>query len=85
MKILYHKKFHKLYYKLSDQLKSLIEEKTNIFNKNPFDAQLKTHKLHGKFDGFYSFSVNYEIRIIFEIIEINTAMFYLIGRHDIYD
>jgi len=85
MRILFHKKFHKQYYKLSDQLKILIEEKTRIFCKNPYDAQLKTHKLHGKFYGFYSFSVNYEIRIVFELTERNTALFYLIGRHDIYD
>ena len=49
-----------------------------------FDKSLKTHKLHGDFEGFYSLSVDYKNRIIFELESDNTVVFYDIGDHDIY-
>ncbi len=48
MKIIYSPIFLKKYKKLSNQIKKLSEEKEQLFRKNPFDLQLKTHKLHGK-------------------------------------
>lgn len=48
MKIYITSKFKKAYQKLSIELKIQAQNKENIFCKNPFDAQLKTHKLHGK-------------------------------------
>ena len=40
-------------------------ERVQIFIENPFDARLKTHKLSGKLDGLSSFSVAYDIRVVF--------------------
>ena len=47
-----------------------------IFRKNPFDSQLKTHKLHSEFKKFYSFSINHNYRIIFEISKTEEETFY---------
>ena len=37
-------------------------EKVDIFIKNPFDTQLRTHKLSGKLEGMWSFTVEYDLR-----------------------
>lgn len=84
MKIFYLKKFIKQYKKLSPKIKSIAEEKENIFRKEPFDLRLKTHKLHGELKDFLAFSVNNDIRIIFDFDENNNVRFYSIGNHDIY-
>ena len=84
MKIIYSPKFAREYKKLSKKIKDLIEGNEKVFLKNPFDKSLKTHKLSGKFKGLFSFSVNYEYRIIFEFIDKNTIYLYSVGNHKIY-
>ncbi len=85
MKILYHPKFKKEYKKLPDNIKNLAYKKEEIFRANQFDPRLNTHKLHGALFEFWSFSVNYKYRIIFEFIDNETIRFYSIGNHDIYE
>lgn len=85
MEILYLQSFKKQYKKLPREIKELAEEKEKIFRKNSFDIKLKTHKLHGELKSFWSFSVNYRYRIIFDFLNKNTARFYYIGDHDIYN
>lgn len=65
MKIIYSSKFAREYKKLSNDIKDKAEIKEIIFKKNLFDDRLKTHKLNGKFEEFWSFSVDYKYRIIF--------------------
>ena len=52
------------------------------FCQDPFDPILKTHKLSGKLKGLWSFSIEYDCRVIFEFIEDNKALFIDIGSHD---
>lgn len=86
MKIIYTSKFEREYKKLSLLIRKLAEEKEKIFRKSPFDSKLKTHKLHGKFKEFWSFSVDYKFRIVFEISKENKEIFYFhsISDHDVY-
>jgi mRNA-degrading endonuclease YafQ of YafQ-DinJ toxin-antitoxin module len=48
IEIYYSSKFAKLYKKLPQKIKMDAEQKEKIFRRNPFDAQLNTHKLHGR-------------------------------------
>jgi addiction module RelE/StbE family toxin len=86
MKIIYTSKFAREYKKLPSNIKSLAEEKEAVFRINPFDPNLKTHKLHGKLKDFWSFSVGYKYRIVFEISKGRKEAFYFhaAGNHDIY-
>jgi mRNA-degrading endonuclease YafQ of YafQ-DinJ toxin-antitoxin module len=61
-----------------------VSQKEIIFMADPFSKSLKTHKLKGKFKACYSFSVDYDYRIVFKFIEKDTAVFMLIGDHSIY-
>lgn len=54
------------------------------FQENSFDPSLKTHKLIGKLENYWSFSIDYHLRILFEFIDEETAGFINIGTHEIY-
>lgn len=84
MKIFYTKKFEREYKKLNKDIKLKIESRENVFRKNPFSLTLKTHKLSGELEGFWSFSVDFKNRIVFEFIDNKTIFFHSIGDHDIY-
>ena len=55
-----------------------------IFISNPYDARLKTHKLSGKLKGLWSFSVSYDIRVVFYFTNDKPpkTIFVDIGNHD---
>ena len=63
-----------------------LEEKfwrrVEIFTGNPFDPRLRTHKLSGKLQELWSFTVEYDVRVIFYFLPQNRVMFEDIGTHD---
>ena len=85
MRILVTPKFKKQLKKLPKHIQNLAIEKGGIFRNDPYDRRLKTHKLHGKFENLWSFSVDYDCRIIFKFINNQTVYFFSIGNHNIYD
>lgn len=84
MKIYYSSKFAREYRKLPLAVKKLAEEKELIFRKDPHDPALKTHKLAGRLKGFWSFSIDYQHRIIFEFAKEELIWFHSVGNHSIY-
>ena len=38
--------------------------------EDAFDPRLKTHKLKGEFAGFWSCSAGYDLRVVFEIVDV---------------
>jgi len=77
-------RFKRSFIKLPKNIQRLAVEKEAIFVKNPFEPQLRTHKLKGKLSGLWSFSLNYSYRIVFEFIRKDQVIFYDIGNHQIY-
>ena len=57
-------------------------KKVEVFTKDPFDNQLKTHKLSGKLREVWSFAIDYDCRVLFYFSEKNNAVFFDIGSHD---
>jgi addiction module RelE/StbE family toxin len=84
MKIIYSSKFAKEYKRLPLKIKKTAEKKEDIFRKNPFESSLRTHKLTGKLKEYYSFSIDYQYRIIFEFVKKNIIWFHSVGTHEIY-
>jgi len=72
------------YKKLSIPIKRLAEKREQIFWMNSYDPRLKTHALQNKLKEFNVFSINFQIRVIFEFVDTNTVWFHSIGSHDIY-
>ncbi len=63
-------------------LEKRFREKLAIFRLNPFDPRLATHKLSGRLRGRWSFSIDYDVRVVFSFDESNRAVFADIGTHD---
>lgn len=57
-------------------------DRVAIFQTNPFDSRLKTHRLAGQLQGLWSFSVDYDVRVVFSFAEPNRALFVDLGTHE---
>lgn len=77
------KKAFKKKVKGRNDIEDLFWEATGLFIKDPFHVYLKTHKLSGKLKDLWSFSVEYDLRVIFYFENNNSkAVFVYIGTHD---
>lgn len=85
IKIIVSSKFTKSSKRLSERVKTKAKEKTEIFRNNPFDSRLETHQLHGKYKGFWAFSIDKNYRIMFDFgASMNEVVFINVGTHEIY-
>ena len=85
MKIELSAKFRKAYKKLAvrkPEVAVIALEKILLFSQQPNNPVLKFHKLQGEYNGQYSFSVEYDIRIIVDLVDSDTAVLTMIGSHD---
>lgn len=68
MKLVADKSFKKAFKRLikkSPQLQDKVLEVLDLLENNPFTPSLKSHKLTGSLDRYWSCSVSYDCRIIF--------------------
>lgn len=83
MTIFYHPRFRRSFMLLPENLQRKAERRTSIFSKEPRDPRLGAHKLHGKLQNFWSFSIDNKHRILFEF-DSSDVIFLDIGDHDLY-
>jgi mRNA-degrading endonuclease YafQ of YafQ-DinJ toxin-antitoxin module len=57
-------------------------DRVAIFQESPFDPRLKTHRLSGQLQGLWSFSIDYDVRVVFSFVEPSRVVFVDIGTHD---
>lgn len=57
-------------------------QKVDMFTQEPFDPQLRTHKLSGRLDGLWSFSIQYDVRVVFYFVDSARVLFVDVGTHD---
>lgn len=62
--------------------REVIKQKLEQFAANPHDQELKNHKLSGRLKGLRAISVAYDCRVVFAMVEENTALLVAIGTHD---
>ena len=74
--------FTRRYKKLSKELREKAQVREKIFEENPFDPRLDTHKLHGKDMGRWAYSIDYEYRIKFVFLNGDKVLYTDIGTHD---
>ena len=55
-----------------------------LFINDPFNSKLKTHKLSGKLKGLWSFSIEYDLRVVFYFTndKPKKAVFVDLGTHN---
>lgn len=84
MNIRYKASFVREFKKLPADLRDEAKERIMQF-RDPLNHQkLKVHKLKGKLRNYYSFSVTYSHRIVFDYESPEVVVFIAIGTHDIY-
>ena len=71
--------------KLENKLQDEVLEKIEIFKNPDNHKQLKVHKLQGHLKDCYSFSVNYQYRVLFSYSNKEEVNILAIGDHDIYN
>lgn len=79
--------FVRLYNKLSVDLQEEVRDKIDLFKDPRNHKKLRVHKLHGVLKDTYSFSVNYNYRIVFvfENHKKTSAVLLVVGTHEIYE
>ena len=60
-------------------------KKIELFRNRKNHKRLEVHKLHGKYVGFFGFSIDRKNRIMFEWISDDEVRLHTVGDHDIYN
>lgn len=84
VQIVYNPRFAKKLDRFSSEEQKKILGKLHIFWENPYNNSLKAHKLSGKLNNLWSFSVSYHLRILFRFVQKNIVEFIDLGGHEIY-
>jgi mRNA-degrading endonuclease YafQ of YafQ-DinJ toxin-antitoxin module len=65
-------------------IEPLFWDRLDVFIKDPFESKLKTHRLSGKLKDMWSFSLDYNLRIVFYFTndKPKKAVFIDIGTHN---
>jgi mRNA-degrading endonuclease YafQ of YafQ-DinJ toxin-antitoxin module len=77
--------FEKQFKLLPKQIQNIYFKKEKLFLENIFYPSLKTHKLSGRQEGSFSFSVDYHYRVVFDKLADNEVLLLEIGTHEIYN
>jgi addiction module RelE/StbE family toxin len=67
---------------VDEKLEKLFWKKMEVFSNNPYEPSLRTHKLSGDLEGLWSFSITYDIRVIFTFLDKNRVLLIDIGSHE---
>jgi len=86
IEVLFENSFKKIFKKKIKKNPDTVISFLNSFQKflkDPFDKSLKTHKLSGRLNQLWAFSLEEDLRVIFFFVENhNKAVFIDIGSHD---
>lgn len=81
----YSSEFRDQFTALPLEIKKKAIKAEKLFSINPFYPSLRLHKLRGKLQHFWSISIDYKYRIIFQILDDGVVLFFTVGLHAIYD
>ncbi|MFH1973996.1 MAG: type II toxin-antitoxin system YafQ family toxin [Pseudomonadota bacterium] len=76
------KRIYRKKVKNDSELKSKFWEAAEMFAKDPFHPRLRTHKLTGRLEGLWAFSVGFDCRVIFKFLSKTEILLIDIGGHD---
>lgn len=69
-------------YRKDKGLAQKIQKQILLFESNPKHPSLRIHKLTGKLNNMWSLSITLSIRIVYRLIDQETAYFTNLGTHD---
>ncbi|MEK7141783.1 MAG: hypothetical protein AAB800_04575 [Patescibacteria group bacterium] len=77
--------YEKMLEDLADEDEEMLERvraRVKIFRKNPKDTRIDNHPLHKRMEERWAFSVNDDIRIVYEWVGKTTVRLLAIGTHE---
>ena len=85
MRTIYSDAFLKSAAKLPTSQQRKLDQLLSIFSENPFDPLLHTKRLVGRLQGFLSFRITRDWRVLFQFIDPGTIQLLRVAhRRDIY-
>lgn len=82
MDVSYGKDFKKCFAKLPLKAKLQFGERLSLYLEDPQHPLLHVHGLHGDWEGYQSFNVNADLRVIFDIRDAGKTLYIsIIGTH----
>jgi mRNA-degrading endonuclease YafQ of YafQ-DinJ toxin-antitoxin module len=82
MQIFTTARFDKLYKKLPLNIKVKAEQKDQIFQQDPYNPRLETHKLQGRDSEHWAYSIDKQYRIKFIFQNDGSVLYLKVGTHD---
>jgi len=85
IKIVWDRGFGNIYRKKVKKdapLKQRFWKAIELFSKNPFHPILRTHKLSGKLEGLWAFTVAYDCRVVFKFLNGDEVLLIDVGGHE---
>lgn len=82
-RVVHSPKFQRSLHALPLDLIDKVVGRIALAQKDMFHPSLRTHKLHGKLLGLWSFSVDQKYRVIFELTR-SSIILIDVGDHDVY-
>lgn len=85
IKVIWDQGFKRIYKKKiknNEELKKRFWDAIELFSKEPFSHRLRTHKLTGRLEGLWAFSISFDCRVIFKFLGKNEVFLIDIGEHD---
>jgi len=77
-------RFKKEFSRLPKRIQELAIKKDALFRRDAFHPLLRTHKLGGRLQDDWAYSVNREYRVHFYFADDQTVVYINIGTHEIY-
>jgi len=77
----YSRSFDKQLKKAPLPIKVIFRKRFELFLSNPFHPQLNNHLLTGNYKGYRSINITGDLRVIYEPLKNNVALFIAIGTH----
>jgi addiction module RelE/StbE family toxin len=81
IKLQFNKQFEKDLKKLSVKQRSKMGDRLRLFEIDQYNRLLRNHALNGKYLGYRSINISGDIRILYKLIDEDTALFVQIGTH----
>lgn len=81
MNVVFHRRFKKMATKLTPKIKQKMIERIPLFSQDPLNNTLRNHALCTPYKGSYSIDITGDYRVVYELIDDQTALFTHIGTH----
>lgn len=84
LRVGYSTSFIRQFKALTPNVKKAAHKAIEAFTDPKNHARVKVHKLRGRLNGSYAFSIDRRLRIVFDYSEPNAAVLHAIGDHSVY-